>query len=273
MELAIADGLRKGNPARSIVVTKPRAGTVGSKIIPWTDEQAAAVIDAHPDHLRLIAVLMAGCGLRIAEALAIAREDFDFEHHILHVRRQLKKLGRAHVFALPKSDLERDVPLPGWVETIAMAYISRYPPRPLTLPWEKLTGKAKQVTCLALFRWATDGQHVRYRLYSEQVWKPTLSQAGIIPTPGRDARGRRRYQTTRREGPHQLRHYYASIMLADGASIRDLAEYLGHHDPAFTLRVYGHMQQGSNERARAIIDRRLFRPRAVSSGPVSPPSR
>jgi hypothetical protein len=53
-------------------------------------------------------------------------------------------------------------------------------------------------------------------------------------------------------------------MLADGASIRDLAEYLGHHDPSVTLRIYGHMLPGSHERARAIVDRRLFRPRAVS---------
>jgi hypothetical protein len=41
---------------------------------------------------------------------------------------------------------------------------------------------------------------------------------------------------------------------------------MGHHDPAFTLRIYGHMQQGSEDRARAIIDRHMFRPRAVANG-------
>jgi integrase len=55
-------------------------------------------------------------------------------------------------------------------------------------------------------------------------------------------------------------------MLADGASIRDLAEYLGHHDPAFTLRIYAHLMPGSHERARGIVDRRMFRPRAVGDG-------
>ena len=62
-----------------------------------------------------------------------------------------------------------------------------------------------------------------------------------------------------------MRHYYASVMLADGGSIRDLSEFLGHHDPAFTLRVYSHLMPGSHERARDIIDARMFRPRAVSS--------
>jgi integrase len=267
-ELAIADGLLKDNPARSIAVTKPRTGT-GRKITAWTDDQAGAVMDAHPDHLRLIPALMAGCGLRIAEALAVAREDFDFDDRILHVRRQLKSLAPHYIFAKPKNDLERDVPLPDWVGTLTLAHISRYPPRPLTLPWEKLTGNPKLVTCSILVRWA-NGDHVHYRLYSEQVWKPALVKAGIIPEPGKDRRGRRRYQTTRKEGPHQLRHYYSSIMLAGGVPISDLAEYLGHHDPSVTLRLYGHMQPGAGDRAREVIDRRLFRPRAVASGPAAP---
>ena len=55
-----------------------------------------------------------------------------------------------------------------------------------------------------------------------------------------------------------------STGFADGVSIRDLAEYLGHHDPSVTLRIYGHKSPGSHECARAIVDRRLYRPRAVS---------
>jgi hypothetical protein len=54
------------------------------------------------------------------------------------------------------------------------------------------------------------------------------------------------------------------VILGEGGSLNDLAVYMGHHDPAFTLRIYGHMQQGSEDRARAIIDRRMFRPRAVA---------
>jgi len=53
---------------------------------------AWAVIDAHPEHLRAIAVLMAACGLRVAEAMALALDDFDFDAGLLRVRRQLKKL-------------------------------------------------------------------------------------------------------------------------------------------------------------------------------------
>lgn len=262
LELAVADQLIKANPARSPVVSKPRAGD-GGRVQPWTDEQVGAVTDAHPDELRLMPVLMAGCGIRIGEGVGLALEDFGFEEKILHVRRQIKKLGTKHVYALPKSDLERDIPLPDWVAAAVRMHIAKYPPRPCTLPWEKLTGKPQ--THRVLFRWS-DGGHVRYRSYSEQVWKPAVSRVGIIPGPDTDKRGRKRYVTTRKEGPHQLRHYYASVMLADGVSIKELAEFLGHHDAAFTLRVYTHLLPSSHDRARRAIDARMFRPRAVSDG-------
>lgn len=48
--------------------------------------------------------------------------------------------------------------------------------------------------------------------------------------------------------------------------IRELAEYLGHHDPGYTLRVYEHLLPDSHERARKAIDDRFFRPRAVADG-------
>jgi len=71
---------------------------------------------------------------------------------------------------------------------------------------------------------------------------PALTTAGIIPVPEADKRGRRRYATARKEGPHQFRHYYASGF-ADGVSIKELAEYLGHRDASFTLRVYTNSQE------------------------------
>ena len=220
-----------------------------------------AIIDAHPGRLRLLPILEAGCGIRIAEGLGLGKDDFDFDQDILHVRRQLKKLGPEHVFALPKNDRERDVPMPGWVKVTALQHFARYPAVPVTLPWEKPTGKL--VTVKLAFT-DEDGEFIRYRSYSQHTWKPGLVHAGVIPPPQKkDGHRNWKYETTRREGLHQLRHFYASVMLGDGASVTELAEYLGHHDPAVTLRTYGHMQQNSHDKARRIIDKRMFRPRAV----------
>jgi integrase len=41
--------------------------------------------------------------------------------------------------------------------------------------------------------------------------------------------------------PHVFRHTCASRLLSDGSSIRQVAGWLGHTDPAFTLRTYVHL--------------------------------
>ncbi|MGI9017170.1 MAG: tyrosine-type recombinase/integrase, partial [Euzebya sp.] len=73
-----------------------------------------------------------------------------------------------------------------------------------------------------------------------KIWKPALVKAGIAPT--------------RQNGMHALRHHFASVMLLNGVAITELAGFLGHGDPAFTLRVYAHMLPDSEERGRAAMD-------------------
>lgn len=76
--------------------------------------------------------------------------------------------------------------------------------------------------------------------YNNSIWKPALRAAGVEPT--------------RENGMHALRHHYASVLLEGGVSIRALADYLGHSDPGFTLRVYAHLMPDSEDRTRSVVD-------------------
>lgn len=51
-----------------------------------------------------------------------------------------------------------------------------------------------------------------------------------------------------------LRHFYASTLIAAGASVTMVAEYLGHASPAITLEVYAHLWPGDDDRARKAVD-------------------
>jgi site-specific recombinase XerD len=85
-------------------------------------------------------------------------------------------------------------------------------------------------------------------------------------------------EQTRATEMHALRHYFASVLLDKGGSIKAVAEYLGHSDPAFTLRTYTHLMPTSAHRARRAFDDLLatktvrrpsdgLRPHSVHSGP------
>jgi integrase len=41
--------------------------------------------------------------------------------------------------------------------------------------------------------------------------------------------------------PHSARHFFASMLIDSGARLKAVQEALGHHDPMFTMRVYGHL--------------------------------
>lgn len=53
---------------------------------------------------------------------------------------------------------------------------------------------------------------------------------------------------------YALRHFYASALLDTGENIKAVSEYMGHADPALTLRVYARLMPESRERARRAID-------------------
>jgi integrase len=53
---------------------------------------------------------------------------------------------------------------------------------------------------------------------------------------------------------HALRHFFASTLLDQGESVEAIAEWLGHSDPVFALRVYTHLMKLSQGRACAAID-------------------
>jgi integrase len=51
-----------------------------------------------------------------------------------------------------------------------------------------------------------------------------------------------------------LRHHYASVLLAAGESVVAVAERLGHEDASLVLSTYGHLMPDSDDRTRSAID-------------------
>ena len=76
--------------------------------------------------------------------------------------------------------------------------------------------------------------------FKRGIWHPALIAAAVEPGRG--------------NGMHALRHFYASVLIDAGESVKAVAEYLGHADPGFTLRVYAHLFPSSDERARKAVD-------------------
>ena len=53
---------------------------------------------------------------------------------------------------------------------------------------------------------------------------------------------------------HDLRHHYASVLLAAGESVVAVAERLGHDNATLVLTTYGHLMPDSEDRTRMAVD-------------------
>ncbi|MFE4961409.1 tyrosine-type recombinase/integrase [Streptomyces sp. NPDC056660] len=76
-----------------------------------------------------------------------------------------------------------------------------------------------------------------------------------------------RFAQSREDGIHALRHFYASVLLDAGESVKAISRYLGHSDPGFTLRVYTHLMPSSESRTRKAVDGMYRAARGGDDGP------
>ncbi|MEV5942670.1 site-specific integrase [Streptomyces sp. NPDC051994] len=262
LSAAVDDELLSRNPCAVKSVRPPTSEP--RRVIPWSPEQVRAVRAALPDRYRSMADVGAGCGLRQGEIVGLAEDAVDLEGGVLRVVRQVKLIRGTAVFAPPKCDKERDVPLPAYVAGSLLEHMATLKPVEITLPWRKPDGP--KVTARLLFTNLAQGVVWRSN-FNIQEWKPALAAAGIIPEPKEGAP----YASAREHGMHALRHFYASLLLDAGESIKAVSQYLGHSDPALTLRVYAHLMPTSLERTRKAVDGLFLPTTRPSDGPQTAP--
>ncbi|MFF0112104.1 tyrosine-type recombinase/integrase [Streptomyces prasinus] len=246
LSAAVDDGLLPRNPCSAKSVRPPAAEP--RRVVPWLPSQVLAVRARLPERYRSMVDMGAGCGLRQGEIVGLAEDALDFESGTLRVVRQVKLIRGKAVFAPPKCNKERDVPLPSSVADALRAHMDRFKPVEITLPWRKPDGP--RVSARLLFTNTASGVVWRSN-FNIQEWKPALASAGLIAAPDEDGK----YESAREHGMHALRHFYASVLLDAGESIKAVSQYLGHSDPGLTLRVYAHLMPESQERTRKAVDR------------------
>ncbi len=221
LSAAVEDGLITRNPCSTRAVRAPRAPQ--GRLVPWTVERVKTVTAALPDRYRTLPIVAAGCGLRQGEVFGLRVQDVDFLRRKLRVEHQVKIVGSRIVLALPKGSKTREVPLPDVVAVALAEHLRQYPAGEDGLIFTSRQGKP------------LDRNYI-----NSHIWKPALKRSGVEPT--------------RDNGMHALRHAYASVLLDAGESIKAVADYLGHTDPGFTLRVYTHLLPASEDRTRRAID-------------------
>ena len=194
----------------------------------WTREQAAA-FRAHIRGHRLEPLwLLTLCGLRRSEVLGLAWEAVDLEAGtVAIVQGRVAVAGGRTEIGPPKSSRSRRIlPLPSDVIAALRALKATQAAERLAL------GSAYPHSNLVAVH--EDGHPIRPEYYGDEFHR--LVKGAGLPLIRM----------------HDCRHTAASIMLDSGHSVSATAKWLGH-DPAMTLRIYGHVYDESLKSAGAAL--------------------
>ncbi|MFJ6481908.1 tyrosine-type recombinase/integrase [Streptomyces sp. NPDC091682] len=238
------DGVIRSNPCHAQSVKAPEPAP--RLVQPWSEKRVLAVRAGLPDRFAAMVDVGGGCGLRQGEIFGLERDNIDAATGWLNVRQQVKRVGGKLVFAPPKRGKLRDVPLSPVTAAALSAHMTRFQPIEVKLPWKTPDGPlvARQLVFTSAI-----GHAIWRSYFDDHVWKGALASAGIIRPKERGER----YAAAPDDGMHALRHFYASMLLDSGESIKALSVYLGHSDPGFTLRIYTHLMPSSEQRTRAAV--------------------
>ena len=155
--------------------------------------------------------LMIFAGLRMSELRGMPVKGFDPVAQTVTVSQRADLLGN---IGAPKS---------------RFGYRTIHVPKGTAALLEEWIAKSKPNSKGLLF--GTDsGKPVSHTNVSRRLWRAVQQKASV-----------------RILNPHAARHFYASLLIDQGASMKVLQESVGHHDPMFTMRVYGHLFKDASD--------------------------
>ncbi|WP_328382975.1 site-specific integrase [Micromonospora zamorensis] len=192
------------------------------QITPLTLAEVQRLASALPRRYRALAQVGAGVGLRQGEAFGLQARDLDLKTGTVKVDRQVQPGpgGVVEECALKNRSSYRTVPVGKVVVDALRRHLDAFPAE--GAQW--------------VFR-DEDGRPLSRTRFNMDVWAPARTTAGLPEVTF-----------------HDLRHWFASVLIGAGHNPKAVAERLGHADAAMTLRVYAHLWPEDEDRTRQAVD-------------------
>lgn len=210
------------NPCQGI--TLPRVERV--LVTPIETRLVWAIHDAMPEHVQGMITLLATTGLRPGEAAGVTGPQVNFLQRQLRVDRQLLRVSPPEFGPVKTSSSVRTVPLPTVTLDELGWHMARFP-----------LGEESTVFS------RPDGRPL-HRDWVSKAFARAVDRVGGPPT-------------TRM---HDLRHYYASVLIAEGENVKVVQARLGHASATETLDRYTHLWPDSEDMTRRALENVFVRP-------------
>ena len=231
--MALGQAERWGLVARNVAMLVDRPKALKYEIQPITLEQARQFLEViKGNRLEALFTVALSLGLRRGEALGLRWQDIDFEKRTLRVYQSLARINKKLVLSEPKTKSSRRIlDLP----TTLAVRLKEHRTRQLE---DRMAAGSSWVETGLVFTSGigtpVDPRHVKRHL------DPLLTKAGLP-----------HFRV------HDLRHFCASLLLAQGVPLKVVSDILGHTQISITADLYTHVLPGVRKEAIDLMDRIL----------------
>ena len=241
---AIKWGEVAANPAAG--VTLPRKVDREMRVF-GPGEAQGFLAACQPDTCGVALMVALSTGMRPGEYLGLRWADIDLERGEVRVRHSLVWRKGVRCKRLSENRSSDILQEPAWRLTEPKTTKSRRTiplPAPMVAVLSEHRKRQLEMRLAAGAAWQQHdfvftmqhGTPVRLRYLDKYHFKPTLKRAGLPAVRAYD-----------------LRHSYATLLLAAGVNIKEISTLLGHASIALTLDVYSHLLPGQLETATAKL--------------------
>ena len=215
---AVRDRVIATDPSEGVRLPRMRRADAAMSLP--TTAQVRAVLDASEPDFRVFVTLCAFAGLRLGEAAALQVGDVDVPGRTVAIRRQVQRTANAgSEFRPPKHGSERIVFLSDGVTDTVRAHLARL-----------------------------SDQHADRLLFTDDHGAPLhQNSVGYLWRKARTGGGVPALRM------HDLRHFYASGLIAAGCDVVTVQRALGHASASVTLGTYAHLWPSAEDRTRAAV--------------------
>ncbi|MEU4964184.1 tyrosine-type recombinase/integrase [Streptomyces smyrnaeus] len=232
MAAAIADGLRGTNPCHGLKLAEPHK----DEVVPLEPDVVKALIATVSDRYRALVRLAAVTGLRGGELFGLEVDRVDLAAGLVEVDKQLVGPDKGVPYlGEPKTGKSyRTVPLSASDVAMLRAYLEQFPPAEVDI--EDRTDKLKPHWRKARLLFLSEHRAPLRRGSWAKVWARNVKRADK-----QLADDESKLRVPGGVSLHDLRHFYASVLIKHGATVKKVQRRLGHQKPSITLDLYVHL--------------------------------
>lgn len=245
---AVYDGALRATPCHGIVLPDDRK----PGLVPLEPEAVNALVAAAPERYRVAVLLAAASGLRHGEVFGLEVEHINLLRRRVLVAQQLvgPDRGVPYIGGPKTHESHRSVPLAQAAVDALAAHLAQFPPREVQV--EDCTDPQKAVERSARLVCVSERSEAIRRGSWAKVWARTVKRANItLEAAGSGVR------VTDGTTMHDLRHFYASLLIAAGQSPKTVQVRLGHAKPSITLNTYTHLWPKEEDATAAVVESAL----------------